>query len=434
MYHRRGYGVAAFVALASVAATLQQAKALQADIADIDEIDRLITWRELFRANSDSLMAAFTADAVISYAALIVLTSSVAMSRGQLYESVAFVIYLVVLIVVMQLSLHGKIKISGWPFYALFICGLPALLNYPIVHMPPVEGFLGAGLRTLVSGFLLLALVIIGAGAICLFEGADIYSWLLNRLPSRRKIMRGALPIANRMAVIEFFFFSELFILGAASIAIGGVLQTFYQLSGMRLVFVIFNLTVAVPSLFSLIFAFSKFDTDTAFLVRRVGMRYAVLTMAIVNLFAGLGYLLGYLVRFGYELGFGSLGRFPIPDQAYAAFAIAPGELPFFAQVEGLLIASIVILALSWVFVVLQKRAWGEAIWVLASMAAVFVLPHFRDELAGLTKLIGAFFPLLKQAPEVVIALSIPAIKSFFSSEVQDGVKQAFDARTSSAG
>lgn len=417
------FGIAAFVAALLVGSALQFARDVRASIADIDKIDHSLGWRDLYRRHEDSLLAAFVADAIVSYAALIVLSASIELSDGHVYQSIAFVLYLAVLIVVLQLSVHGYIKIKGWLFYALFICALPALLNYPIIQLPFETASVGAGLRTFSSGILLLLLVILSGAAMSIFAGTSVYSWLLNLVPSRRGIARSTLPISNRMAVIEYFFFAELFMIGAASVAIGGSLYTFYQLSGMQLVFAVFNLLISVPAVCALLVAFSRFDAETAFLVRRVGTRYAVVTMAIANVFLALGYLLGYVVRIGYETVFGELGRFPIPDMAYAAFAISPAALPFAAQIEGLIAASLTVLALSWLAVVVQQRALGEFVWIVGGMVLVVALPKFKAELDSLTSAISPYFPLFRQAPEAVVAVSIPAIKSLFTSEVEIVVK-----------
>lgn len=265
-------------------------------------------------------------------------------------------------------------------------------------------------------------LVIATTGALMLLSAL----WMFRIAPvlfSLLPVQRGRITWGARMVGLIGMFEVSMSILSAVmfitAIALAPLIYSLYAFNPSVLVFLGFNIYCSAHMTLKVI-AFSRdLSRPSLRLLRRAGAQYSAIQIVMTNIALALGYSAGWLAKEIYMDPGRGVEDLPFPGLLYGLHSVEPGVLPFTAQVEAAGLTILLLLSISWVQIVISKRAWAEAaIVIFSSTMAAFspqVLPQLR---VFLQQIINSDWTIIHQTPEVLLALLIPAVKSFLGSEV----------------
>lgn len=204
------------------------------------------------------------------------------------------------------------------------------------------------------------------------------------------------------------------------ALALAPLCYRLYATNPSILVFLAFNIFCSAHATLTMLAFSSDLGRSSLRLLRRGGAQYTVILIIVTNAALALGYAVGWITRSIYLDPEKSPGDLPFPGLLYELHERSPGELPYLAQVEAAGVTILLLLALSWLQIVISKSAWAEMALVIGSSAAAAFSPQVLPPLQSFLRTISdADWTIINQAPELVLALAIPAIKSFLGSEVE---------------
>tara|TARA_R110002012_G_scaffold319823_2_gene541466 strand:+ start:51 stop:1706 length:1656 start_codon:yes stop_codon:yes gene_type:complete len=237
-------------------------------------------------------------------------------------------------------------------------------------------------------------------------------------LPVRRGQVTWGARISATINLLELNLLNHTAAILVSSLALAPLLYALYEANPSILVFLGFNIYCSAHATLTVL-AFSRdLGRSSLRLLRRAGAQYTVIIIAASNLALVLGYMAGLVARDLYLSPGRDLEEMPFPGILYALHNIAPQELPFAAQIEAAALTVLILLALSWVQIVISKKAWTEALMVVASSSLAAISPQVLPQIRlMLQKIISSDWTIIHQMPELLLALTIPAIKSFLGSE-----------------
>ncbi len=359
------------------------------------------------------------------------------LTKGQIAEYLATSASVLVLLAVDTSSLADGVKVAllcaylpasfaiirrlpqfGGGLGALFIGLLfPALVINALVapavsHVEMIGTTLKLGYAIIVTAVVLIAVLILTAVLI-----NPVFDMCLKLMPARKRLPGLGLVLRNVTARIEGFLSMDISLLAMGSVGFGVLIYRFAALADPFLVFMTFNAIIAIPFICGLMIGLYRTRIAPFRFVRRLSFQYVLILMILANLFALIGYVLGWLATRGYTALFGPTGKSPIPDVLFVYRDIAPGDLPLLIQMNALVMSLCIAAALSWTLSVIARRAWREAAYIATSSGIITLLPNIAPTIEQVA---AQVFPIFDSLPRLALTLILPAIQSFLMEEVDD--------------
>ena len=266
-------------------------------------------------------------------------------------------------------------------------------------------------------------LVLIGIAVLCAV--AEIWTFrlgpaLFRALPVRRSPGARTARLAATLAWIELNVSAMVTTTIISALGLAPLFYTLYAANPSVLVFLAFNILCSAHVMLTVLAFSGDLGRASLRLLRRAGAQYTVVLIVAANAALALGYTIGWIASALYAEPGREIGNLPFPGLLYALHERAPGDLPFLAQLEAGAITILLLLALSWLQIVISKRAWAEMALVVGGSAAAAVSPQILPPLQSLLEtIVSADWIILHRMPEIVLALVVPAIKAFLGSEVE---------------
>lgn len=370
-------------------------------------------------------------------------------------------------------ALAGTSELIGWSFVIPIAVSAPFLFNGEVLKgLAPQMYFLIAGAGLSCAFWIIFRRQAAGGIAILFipasFAMVAIPAWLMNLLLSDRADLWDATSAAATVslglgvAVLAAFLVLSagyLFLLGPFFMRILPVrrserawpmrLRGSIRFMESEILLHGGSVIVAMPALAPLVYGLQRLDHSlTAFLalnlyvsahiavmriayfrtmprsdlriLRRAGAQATAIHLVLVNAVAVAGYTAGWIASQTYFRPGWDIDSLPFPGLMYALHWQSPLSLPYAAQIEAAVLTILLVLVVTWVQIVWAKKAWGEAILVLGGSLAAALSPYFAPPIAdAVSHLLDADWVVVDATPEIVLALIVPAIKAFLSSELE---------------